>query len=373
METQRGKLSAPDIHGSDPLARVLIGRWRIRPLTLALVFFFVGAVYLFLLSAIFGYLLPHDGITRSSLEDSFNQLNLLFIFPAVAFYYMRQPQSIVRVYDAVARYVPQAGGEVLSSCSQIRDWHAKPRWWTPGVLFGVLGIVLGTYDNIAKLGNYWYAANWLMILILQLARGVILYLLITIAARHLAASARLNRMFAHAEFPLTIAPTTRNAGFQAITNYALSFAGIAAIAGLNLGLQPVLSTPPLPEYVVFVVAYFVLTPAGFFLPLWQARRRMVEIKRRTLDGLTEKLQSEFERLLESLGEDEGQAHETEEQISERLSAIREAVELAGKSPTWPFQQSAAYKLGATVIFPFVFAILDMLLMFSDLFQQFIAR
>jgi hypothetical protein len=373
MRIQCGDLSVADIYGSDPLARVLIGRWRIRPLILALVFFFVGAVYLFLLSAIFGYLLPHDGITRSSLEDSFNQLNLLFIFPAVAFYYMRQPQRIAQVYDAVARYVPQAGGEALSSCSQLRDWHAKPRWWIPGVLFGLLGMGLGTVDNIVKLGNYWYAANWLMILILQLARGAILYLLITIAARHLAASAKLNRMFAHAEFPLTITSTTRNAGFQAITNYALTFAGIAAIAGLNLGLQPVLSTPPLPEYIVFVVAYFVLTPAGFFLPLWQARRRMVEIKRRTLDGLTERLQSEFERLMESLGEDKAQAHEKEEQISERLNAIRQAVELAEKSPTWPFQQNAACKLGATVIFPFVFAVLDMLLMFSDLIEQFIAR
>lgn len=370
---QIDELLVTDVYGSDPLARVLVGRWRVRPLVFALFFFFGGLVYLTLLSAVFGYMLPHVDIFRASFEDTFNQINFLLIFPVVAYYYLRQSQSIVRVYSAVVGSVHFVGNKGILSVTQIQALHTKPRWWIPGVLLGVLGVLLGTYDNIGKLGSYWYAANWLMILVMQSARGIVLYMLITIVVRHLTACVGLNRIFLQAKFPLPIKSAGHNAGFQAITNYALGFAGIAAVVGLNLGLQPVLSSPPMPEYVIFVALYFALVPIGFFLPLWQAHRKMVEIKQCVLGDLTRRLQLEFENLLENLTGNGHPACSEREKVLGRLQAIREAIDLTEESSNWPFRADAIYKLVATAVLPFVFTIFDLVFMVLDLIREVIAR
>jgi hypothetical protein len=365
MEIQCDELSTRDIYGSDPLAKVLLGRWRVRPLTLAFAVFLGGAIYLTLLSAAFGYLLPRADVFRTSLQDKYNQVNFFFIFPAVAYYYVWQSGNIVKVYGTVMKCVRPTGDEIAFPISQIQALHAKLRWWVPGLLFGILGIGLGTHDNIGKLGDYWYAANWLMISILQFARGIIFYMLIVVTARHLATTAGLNRIFAQAEFPVIVTSADLSTGFQAISNYALSFAAIAATVGLSLGLAPLLGKPGF-EYAINVTLYFILAPIGFFLPFWQAHQKMVQAKGHILGRLSEELQSEFEHLLESLLEDNDQKHGRLEVMWERLRAIQEAIELTKESPNWPFQENTIYKLGATILSPFAFAILRLL--FTVLFD-----
>jgi len=217
---QLDDLRVADIYGSDPIAKVLMGRWRVRPFTLALFFLIGGAIYLTLLPALFGYALPSDNIVRASLEDTFNQVSFLLIFPAIVYYYARQPQRITDVYEAVAKSVHPVGGETIFSGSRIRALYAR-HWWMPGMLFGGLGIVLGIYDNIGKFEDYWYAANWLMISILQCARGIGLYMLMTTIARHLVACVGLNEIHARTEFSLRVGSVDQNAGYQAITNYWL--------------------------------------------------------------------------------------------------------------------------------------------------------
>jgi hypothetical protein len=286
---------------------------------------------------------------------------------------MRQSRSIVGVYGAVAESVHSIDEKEVFSVPQIRALQAGSRWWIPGVLLGVLGILLGITDNIGKLGIYWYAANWLMILIMQSARGIVLYMLITLVLRHLTACVGLNQIFAQAKLALPIKSPSRQAGFQAITNYALGFAGIAAVVGLNLGLQPVLSSPPMPEYAIFVALYFVLVPIGFLLPLWQAHRKMVEGKRSVLGDLSRRQQLEFGSLLENLAESGHQAHSEREEVLGRLQAIQQAIELTEETSNWPFRADAIVKLGATVVLPFVFTIVDLAFSFFDLIREVFAR
>ena len=114
-----------------------------------------------------------------------------------------------------------------------------------------------------------------MVILMQLIRGLIFYILFTVAIRHLVASTCLNNIFHRTESLVILTSTKQNTIYQAINNYAFSFAAIVAVAGLSLGLQPILSNPPYPEYYIFVAVYFILAPVSFFLPIWQLHKEMV--------------------------------------------------------------------------------------------------
>jgi len=99
---------------------------------------------------------------------------------------------------------------------------------------------------------------------------------------------------------------------------------------------------------------------------------MVETKQQILDSLTGRLQLEFESLLECLIEG-GRKEQKPEEASGRLKAIQEAIKVTEKSPNWPFQVNAIYRLGATVVFPFVFAIFEWMLTLFDLIRELVVR
>ena len=74
--------------------------------------------------------------------------------------------------------------------------------------------------------------------------------------------------------------------------------------------------------------------------------------------LNAKLQVEFKEFVESFDERNDASAKKSEVISTRLKLIREAIELAEKSPKWPFDVSTVYKLGVTVISPFLITIIN---------------
>ena len=358
MHTQNLELSGMDVYGSDPLARFLIGRWKIWPIGLAFFIFLWSLFFLFLLPAVFGFLFPSTDIVRNSLADYYNQINFLIIFPTVAYYYLAQPQIVIRIYNIVLRYVHDSD-RASSLSSYVREQHAKNYWVVPGILFALLGMGLGAYDNVTqKLGIYWYAANWFMIFLMQLTRGLVFYILFTVAIRHLVASTCLNKIFQRTESLIILTSTKQNTIYHAINNYAFSFSSIVAVAGLSLGLQPILSNPPYPEYYIFVAVYFVLAPVSFFLPIWQLHKEMTSSRSKILDNLNAKLQAEFKEFVDSFDEKAVTSAKKSEAISMRLKLIREAIELAEKSPKWPFDVNTIYKLGVTVISPFLITIIN---------------
>ena len=344
--------SIPDIFGSDPLARLL---WRLRlsPWRLALIFFLAGAGYMGGLAAAFGYLLPRATIVASQ-GDLFNQLNFFIIFPTVAFYYLWQPMAIVRVYAAIRRLTPDEVEAAL--WSQIRRTNARPGWWLAGVLVAILGVAAGAYDNLAGLGTWWYAANGLMIAILQVCNGLIYFMLIVIAARHVATALGLNRCYRQFKIPLTILPA-RQGSLEVVSRYAFSVTALLAVVGLNLGTAPLVSPSLGVIYPFQVAAYFLIGPACFILPVWQAHRYMARRRDRLLNDLAARYQAEFTLLVDRLQVDSAEASSS----LERVKVLQETYELIGKAPTWPFRLGLVYQLAATVLLPFLFTILQVLL------------
>ncbi len=357
------------IYGSDPIVKVLVKRWRLRPLSLALITFLSGGFYMGGLAAVFGYLLPRPGIVASS-EDYFNQVNFFLIFPVIAFYYLDQPAKIEEAYTALIQHVGKDKSWLDEFRSQMSTLSTRHVWWLACLAMGLFVIGTGTYDSISKLGGWWYSANGWMIAGLQAARGVVVYMILVVFARHIIASIGLGRIYQRFEILAPILPPSQTYGIRAVADYAFTFTALAAVVGLNIGLGPLVADKLGLDYPIQAVLYLVMAPVGFFLPLWQAHHEMVQSRNRIIDDLSAQYQSEYDQLLVDVAQN---AKGIEERFK-RLKTIQDTYDLIEKSWTWPFNTSTLYKVIVTILAPFSLAVLQVLTGFvSDLVAKLIRR
>jgi hypothetical protein len=349
-------LTLTDIHGSDPLAKLFIQKWGLSPVGAALFFILVGILYAGILPRLWGYPPWIDGV---------NLLNIVLVFPAAAYFYVYQPKSILRAYESIARYLREEDDYHLFHLDSIRAKHASPLWWLIGAGFGLMGAGFGVSFSIAHFKEYWYSANGVEIALVQGVRFLAYYCIGVSASRHIATSIELNNLFERSDLPLTV-DADRLEIFRSVKNFALEFVGVAAIIALNLGLQPVLITPPMPEYAIYVALYFIVAPVSFFLPLWEAHLRMSRIKNKMLDRLNYDFQEESQRLYRKFGKAAKAASYTKE--ADSLHRLERAIQTVSRATDWPFQGTTFYRLFVTVVSPFFVVIFEIVInIISNLF------
>lgn len=354
-------ISAAEIAAADPFARFCSQR-KVSPFLLSLAVFGIGSLFMFGASALFGGLLP-QGKMRSSLADTFNQVNYLFVFPAAGYYFLWQFGGLARAYSAVLELIVPRRAEKIAS--ELLENHRRYPWWLAGFLVGWLGVGLGLLDNFGKLGLFWYSQNVWMILGMQAARFFALYVIINAIVLPLVSSYNFNHLYRDVTLIVSVADTPQTEAFAQISSYSLSFAALGAIAGLNLGLQPVLSTIFPLEYAIFCGLYFTLIPSGFFLPFIQARKKMTESKAAAMLVLNAKYQREYETLMDKIRS--GAPAAEAEEVSARIKAIEDAIALTEKAPSWPFEMLSVYRMGVTVFLPFVIALINFIPVLKEVF------
>lgn len=353
METS---IHARDVIGRDPFGRFLYNL-KLKPWQAALASFSIFLIYLFALPAYFGVLFPKQGFPLSSIVDGANLVGFLLIHPVVIFFYVWQPQTIAGLYHLVLPLSPASLKDGLLRVSRVL--HNTSRTWYFGVVFGLGVVYLGVIFVAENLGLRWYSYNWLMVVILQLSRFFLFYMIIVILARHLIMAYNLNRVYHHVKLPVLIAESKYGVSFDAITRYGLGFAGFGGVLGLFIAMRFFFFTPVFPEDAIYLVFYLILIPLAFSLPFWQAHTNMRLARLDALSRISNSLQDEYDRLMVSL------SSEAETEISsDRIVALRSMLELTEKAPTWPFENWALYRVLAAVIFPFFMTGLGFLL---DLF------
>jgi uncharacterized membrane protein len=340
------ELSLGDLYGSDPIGRFALGTLRVKPIFMALFFIASGAIYAGILPRFWGYPLEVDGV---------NLINILLVFPAAGYFYARQPHSILRTYTSVFRYMRGEDPGYPLRIEEIIKFHARSLWWIIGAIFGLLGAGFGISYSVQHFGEFWYSANWFQILFVHAVRFLAFYCIGVATCRHIAASIELNSLFEHAELPLTL-DADRLEVFSNIRNFALEFVGVAAIIALNLGLQPLFIDPPILEYSIYVGLYFIVAPASFFMPLWEAQKRMSKIKNVMLDKLHYEYQEESQRLYRKL--ESGAAPSEYVKESETLERLGKTIQSVSRASDWPFQINTFYRLSITVVSPFILILLE---------------
>lgn len=341
------QLTLQNIHGTDPIARIAFKRMKLSPLSTGLFFLLTTLLYAIILPYFWGYPLTVNG----------NDIIYLFlVFPVAGFFYAYQPTRIIKTYESVMRFLHgEEQGHIIHH-EKIVHMHNSRALWIIGLLFGLMGAWFGITYSIAHFGEYWYSTNWFQILFVYLVRFLAFYCIGVVAARHIVTSIELNQLFENADFPLTL-DADRLDVFRSVKNFALEFVGAAALIALNLGLQPLMITPPILEYSIYVGLYFIIAPFSFFLPIWGAHRRMVQIKTEVLDRLHYDYQEESQRLYRDLNRD-GNTSTEYVNGSEKLLQLDKMIEAVAKTLVWPFEGTTVYRLAATVISPFLLIIFD---------------
>ena len=338
-------ITTSDVIGKDPFGR-LLAKIRIRPWQAALVSFSFFLVYMFLLPAIYGVLFPRAGLERSSIIDRTNHVGFLIVHPVIIFFFVWQSSAISKLYDLVLPLAPKGVQDKLSRAARIT--HKGRNWWVIGFLVGSVFVYLGVVNALANLFRIWFTINWLMIVILQVSRLLLFYMIVNIVVRHLVTALNLNRIYREVHLPVLVVRTNLGAAFDGISNYGLSFTGFSAMLGLFLGMRYFYSTPLFPEDAIYLALYFILIPFSFFLPFWQAHVKMRAAREEALDRISESLQAEYDRSMSGFDGD------SNKQISsERLVHLRELLLITQQAPTWPFETSSIYRLFGTAVLPFV--------------------
>ncbi len=339
------QLTTADIYGTDPLANLFFKQLKLKPYALIIFFILAGLLYGFALPVLWGYAPAPDLITW---------LNIALVFPVAGYFYTYQPKSILRVYHSVNRFLHEENYPEIPY-GELRLWHARSIWWLIGILFGGVSAMFGVMSALKNFGTDWSNANWTQIFLIQFVRFLAMSMIGVITARHIAASMKLNKLFEHAQFPLTL-DADRIEVFNVIKMFSFEVVGVIAIIGLNLGLQPLVIVLPMPEYAFYVITYFIVSPVAFFFPLWEAHRRMVYIKEKMLEKLYDDFQEESYKLYADINKDTRKDSTNSYLLdSESLSSIKSAIELIKQSPEWPFEGTFLYRLVVTVISPFILA------------------
>jgi len=346
-------INAQDVIGRDPFGRFLFNL-KLQPWQAALASLVIFSMYTFVLPAIFGVLLPREGLDRSSLTDRTNLIGFLVIHPVVMLFYAWQPKAIVNLYRLVLPIAPASDQNGLLGSA--RDLHAAARIWVVSALVGAGVMYLGAVYSFKYLGERWYSYNYLMLVILQLSRFILFYMIITVLARHLTMAFNLNRVYQHVKLPVLIGESKYAASFDAITTYGLWFAGFGAALGLMIAMRFVFSVLVIPEDPLYLTLYLILVPLSFSLPFWQAHANMRASRQDAINRISDALQDEYDHLMLDISAD-GRL----DKGSEQIETLRAMLELTEKAPTWPYENWALYRLLAATLSPFVMTGIGVLL------------
>ena len=338
-------ITSRDVVGSDPFGRFLFGL-KLKPWLGAALTLLLSILYLFVLPAIFGVLLPREGLERSSIVDRVNQVGFLLVNPVVAFFYLWQPGAIAGVYRRVAPLIPAGIQNDLLNESRL---SLGRRWiWGLGTLFSLVVVYLGVVFVSDYIGMRWYSYNWLMAVFLQISRFFLLYLIVVVLARHLNMAFDLNRIYRHIKLPVLIGNSHYTASFEVITHYGLWFAAFGGVLGLFIAVRLFVFAPVFPEDAIYLSLYLVLVPLAFFLPFWQAHTNMRQSRQDALVNISNLLQAEYDRFTANIS-----AGSQQDMDPARIATLKNMLELTEKAPTWPYETWDLYRLLAATLSPFV--------------------
>lgn len=225
------------MEAKDPLAPFLGARLKLSPLSAALVGLALG-LFLILLPATFGFLHTPAPGRLGSLDDWHTQVLVLIVAPSIWAFYLWQPQTLRNFRD---EYIPAS--------------------WRLSALIAIGAVIYDMPEMFTTYGQWWAAANPLIIAFREALLFLNGYMLASIAQRHL----RFSRGRPE--------PTTNSNREQvvAIERYYLGGAILWGILGSRLSIEvielPVRAGSITPDFYLKATLYLILALLLFIAPL----------------------------------------------------------------------------------------------------------
>ncbi len=129
-----------------------------------------------------------------------------------------------------------------------------------------------------------------------------------------------------------------------IASLGLLSGAMVATGVFRLGFSEAMKEPGHP---LALLAFVVVAPLAFFLPLWPAHKKMRELKAGFLGELATQYESCFHQMRDSLGQGR-----TDVEALDELKAIDRLYQQTQKIPIWPFDAATLRRFTVTVLTPF---------------------
>jgi hypothetical protein len=356
------------VYSNDPVARFLIARMRLTPVSFALITLFVMLILHVGVSAYFGVLTGHSGGVRGFLDDPAGMIIYLVAFPATSGYYLwisQRPKEIISRglvdldINCNESQLEQEGcsDKKSDTCdgSFSRNWNDKmwPRyahsyWLRVSILVVLLSFVVAKLTDLGGPGNRAQVSQvWAIVSDISILIGW--YFICMIVARELVTIQNLRWLFGQHDLRLYPLHPDKCGGLSPVSRYAMAFTYYIALAGLTISFiafDKIQLGQFATQYFlhVAILAYLALAFACFFLPLDAAHDAMSKAKNEWLLRLSREFQDKYERAQGSSFASENGLHRTMEEIEQ----IQRLYRLTDEFPVWPFDTLTLRRFVATV-------------------------
>jgi len=357
---------------SDYLTKILVDRMQLRPAMITLLAMVVLNLPIVVLVIIYG-LWESTPDRIGLLHHNTWWIYRLTAIPATIFYFFWLPNGIMRVITG-----PKANGvfSVPNQPSQedaLRqyvlefDQSYSRKLWAALSLITSIGLV--TLSQIPELlsTKTWQTSHPIVFWYTVFLWGLVFFLGTMNVIRILLSITWFNRLFSRFKVDVKVLHPDKAGGlsplgeFSVKIGYGIAIYGLAAVVGIlsESYLKTTQFTGPelSLRFLPLLVAYLILAPIVFFLPIGAARSTMKRAKNEFVVQIAEQFEIdtiEIQSLLAS-GADE---------LKRKLDKIEQLTKLydiAIKFPVWPFNTENLVKFLSAISSPFVVALISVLI------------
>ncbi len=345
----------------DPLWRLLVDRLRIRTCLRAIVLAWaLGFFTTFIIPAFTGHLWP-DGSVISPLQDWPSFLINFLTAPLVyAYYCCEQPDMVSRLRQNLhanvegLRYDGQSGRETtlfLRVTGQLL-WRGR---FVALMLIAAAGAGIWVWDVLRHTQATYYDTPRIVLAVHIVRVALPLYMMLVMVIRHALVTLALFVYFRSYKPTIHALHPDRCGGLAFLGRFSLRGAYLIAVVALNITFQmlhnsEILGLQPFQEYSLALagVAYLLVAPFAFFLPLTPAHEGMREAKE-----AAEKLVSDAaDKLYKSIQNDLRQQTVNGDLIA-RLDDLHRLSKLTNEFPVWPLDVGTLSRIATAVLLPLI--------------------
>jgi hypothetical protein len=345
-------LQKRNFYRSDPVAKLLIEKYHLSPLSFVLWSIAIATGLCLLTAWLSNTLWLKPPEQTGLLEDPFPWIWMLFINPVVLGYYLWSFQAIDRVIqDLEASDVLETD---TSQIDQIVHNAYNRRWRTFLALGSAVSFSILIFATRSGLNNSWTGSGILPALAATIGTCVMVYMGSMLVLNLITNVWVLHSILGSKEVKLNVNPLhpDRCGGLRSLSNYALKTAYLAAVLGLMVGfIEYQFITQGVGRVYWFVhliiPLHISLSIACFFGPLLAAHRGMRKAKDELLHEIARQFQTDYSQIRVSLTGDA----ETFKKGNEKIKELRAFYTLTDEFPVWPFDVQTFRRFLLTVPSP----------------------
>jgi hypothetical protein len=346
---------------ADPLFR-LFGLLSMRPELASLLVMVILLIWYFATGFIVDAVLKgHNYISfRDPRELSFGLFIWVFWAPLITFYYLWQPNSVVKMLITLKNngvFESELIDELLKELQKVLASPGISIAASVGAIFAEsIHMFISVPQEAERFGEptFWFV-HWSTASLLYVINVLVMYMLIAFALRNLGIAWKIHRFFGEhkAKIRLRFFHPDLCGGVAPIGDFGIKI-GLLAIAfgffAAFLTLRPVFwGGRPLLNWgtAAMSIIYILLVPICVLPYIWAAHRAMSYFKQKRLSEISDKITGLLNETIQqaSKPEDVKRYLEDIERLIELYNALNSTI------PTWPIALSRAKVFGTTTLLP----------------------